>query len=529
MVGTLFRLQLKLFTRSMKGSTARLVSTIIIALYVGGLVAAATFALVLLRDAPDILGPLSVIAFGGLSFVWPIGSVMISSGNALADAGRFALFPVTAKRLVPGLLVAGLVGIGSVAMIVLGIGLIVGWSTDILATLFAVVGVVLGLLICLLMGRSLTAALSVALQRRRVKEATALAMLLGIFGLLFGMQWVTSRLEADTNQLVEQMWSLAGIVGWTPFGWAWSLPLHAFWREWTLLGIKLVLSVALIAVLWAVWAKFLDRDLTSPLEVGGDGQRVKQGGLLDRWFPNTPAGAIARRSVRYWRRDTRRFMQLVAVGVMPLFMMVPIWLNSGDVPSEVLVFVPIISALMVGSAIAWDISYDGSSIWMQISAGVTGKDDRLGRSLAFLAIFGPYFLVILAAFSIWSGEWGLLPGVLGACIAGVGTGIGVGSWVGSVWQTAMPTASGNIFKTSSGGGFETLLGSMLTLIVPLTLTGLVTAGAAAALWFPWATWVALAVGIAIGAGMFWAGIVLGGRTLDRKWPEVLKKVTWEGE
>jgi len=49
-----------------------------------------------------------------------------------------------------------------------------------------------------------------------------------------------------------------------------------------------------------------------------------------------------------------------------------------------------------------------------------------------------------------------------------------------------------------------------------------------AYWSPTLAWVSPLVSIALGAGVCWVGVWLGGRVLDRTWPDVLRRVTWTG-
>lgn len=527
MVGTLVRLQLKLLSRGFRQTTARTITTIIMVLYVGGLTAALAVSLAALRTHPSILGPVSVLGFGLLTLLWPVFGIFVSGGNGLADAGRFALFPLTARQLLPGLLVAGLFGIGSLATIVLVVALVYAWTTGVLTALLAVLGGALGLLMCVLATKCVTSAFSVALQRRRFKEFAAMLMMLSVLGLAYGFQALTIKLAGQLD-VRERLVEFASVVAWTPFGWAWSLPWDAQAGRWLIILAKVTLCAVLIWLLARGWERFLARDLTSPLEIGGDAQRVTGHTIFDGILGAGASGAIARRGLRYWRRDSRRLMQVVIVLIMPLLMMIPLLLSPEGMPKVAYAYLPILCGLMAGSAIAWDISYDDSAVWMEIAAGISGRDDRWGRVLAFGAIFLPFFLVVLIALTILSGRPDLMPGVLGASACGLGAGLGIGSWVGAVWQTAMPPASGNMFRTSSGGGFETFIGSLITVFVPGLVTAPALVGAILAYWTPWIGWVTLVGGAGLGALILWLGVVRGGRRLDATWPEVLAKVTWKG-
>ena len=71
--------------------------------------------------------------------------------------------------------------------------------------------------------------------------------------------------------------------------------------------MHLVLALAFVAVLWRAWEHFLAARLVEPVEGGGGGEatRAAHSGWVERLYPATPAGGVAARTLRYWRRDPR--------------------------------------------------------------------------------------------------------------------------------------------------------------------------------------------------------------------------------
>jgi ABC-2 type transport system permease protein len=51
--------------------------------------------------------------------------------------------------------------------------------------------------------------------------------------------------------------------------------------------------------------------------------------------------------------------------------------------------------------------------------------------------------------------------------------------------------------------------------------------AIAGIWIPALGWVSLGCAVVIGAAALWGGTALGGRILERRWPEVLSEVSSE--
>lgn len=69
----------------------------------------------------------------------------------------------------------------------------------------------------------------------------------------------------------------------------------------------------------------------------------------------------------------------------------------------------------------------------------------------------------------------------------------------------------------------------MIIIGPITLAlGAPAFGfAIAAIWSPTLGWISLACGLAFGGLALWGGTALGGKILDRRWPEVLADVSSE--
>jgi ABC-2 type transport system permease protein len=196
----------------------------------------------------------------------------------------------------------------------------------------------------------------------------------------------------------------------------------------------------------------------------------------------------------------------------------------GDVGPMLL---PLLGAIVLMSVGQLDTAYDSSALAAHVLTGVSGTADRAGRALGLIVLFGPLLTVTAVVTTAISGRWELLPASLGATLGTAALVIGAGSAI-SPWmpgQTPAPEASP--FGTGSSGGAQALLGALLMLLVILTAGAPAIGTAIAAAWFPWLGWVSLAIGLGLGALAIWLGVRLGGRALDRRWPEVLAAVTRE--
>lgn len=547
MVGTLVKLQLKLHWREIRASTGMTVANLVMLLLVVSSTLPAMFALVMMRGASvETRGIVTTLGLALLTLMWPIIVTLMTGSNDMLDAGRFALYPVKASRMLPGLLVSAALGLGGLLTLLVGIGYIAAWSTSPISALAAVVGLVLGLATCLVSSRALSAVLAGMLRRRRARDFVMVILVVGILALSTGIQFVSNSvgnhldtqgsINISVDQVISSMASMAQVAAWTPFGWAWALPWAAAGGQWGQLGLWCVLALAWLAVLAYVWIRQFGQSLISPLEVAGGAEKIKGGNPFDKWLPDTPAGAVAKRSLRYWRRDPRRLVGAIAVVVVPLMMAVAMFASSRQVPADqfaamkaVVVFAPALIGWMAATSIGWDISYDGSALATQIVAGVSGRDDRRGRLLAWFIIFTPIQVVFIIGFMLVGNRWDLLPAVVGMCVAWLLAGAGVGSWMGAMWQIPQPPAGSNLFGKGANGGVVGFLAAMVAILLP-SLIGVPTLVLAVLAGFfgePYG-WLTLLVGAVSGGLTLFLGVRSGGRRLDRTWPEVLAKVTWKG-
>jgi len=549
LVSTLVALQLKLMWRQLRASTSMMVGSIVMLVMVLGAAIPAMWGLVALRGASlEARGAITVIAFGVLTLGWPIAVTLMTGNNDMLDAGRFALYPVRARQLLPGLLVAAATGLGGLLTLVLGIGFVAAWSSSLATAVLAVFGLVMGFATCLVSSRALSAALAAVLRRRRARDLVTIVVVIVILALSTGIQFITHALPGNVagnsgtldlsqmwQQFVTSIQPTANAIAWTPFGWAWALPWAAGQGDWGHAAIWGVLAIAWLAFLAWAWMRYFSASLTSPLEAGGTSQKIAKANPLDRLLPATPAGAVAKRGLRYWRRDPRRLVGAIATLVMPIMMGVAVYASGnnpdtpGDIINAVLAFSPAMVGFMAAIGLGYDISYDGTALGTQIVTGISGRDDRWGRAMAYLVIFVPVQVVMIVAFLAVSGRWDLAIPVAGLSFAWLLSGAGVGSWMGAMWQIPQPPAGSNLVNRSGSGGVAGFLSAMLGIFLPfvvclpvlaLAITAVVLGG-----WWSWAT---LGAGLAIGAFVLWLGMRIGGRHLDRTWPEVLAKVTWKG-
>ena len=525
MVALLVRLKLTLLHNSLRRSVWRTVGLILGMVYGLAVVAGVYVGMVALRWTSDgLTADVTVVAYALLTVGWLVMSLLVFGVDETVDPAKFALLPVRARQLRPGLLAAGLVGVPGVATVLVSLSLVVTWTRTVPLALASLVAVPLGVLTCFLLSRAATSAFASVLSSRRFRDLALVALTL--FGAAIGLSGnlVGSFAGTDVNALRDRLAGVATVLGWTPFGWAWAIPADLARGRWAAAGAHLGLAVALVAALWWAWGHFLAQRLVSPIEAGGEAHQVREGTYIDRLYPATPAGGVAGRTLRYWRRDPRYLAGIAGFLVAPVVIMAGQLLNPYG-SAEVAVLAPSLLGLLVGLSVAQDLSYDGSAVWLHISAGLSGAEDRVGRVRSTLTVYGPLLVVLMVVALVATGEWGRLPMVIGLTVGLTLIGLGVGSLVGALWQWPAPPPGANPFQRGNSGGLPALLSFTLTLLATLVL-GLPTLALAVWSYFtPWVGYLTLPVGLVCGLVVLRVGIAQGGRILDRRWPEVLTAVS----
>ncbi|HEX8511191.1 MAG TPA: hypothetical protein VF635_17060 [Propionibacteriaceae bacterium] len=525
MVALLVSLKLTLLRNSLRRSAWRTVGLVIGLLYALGAVVAALVGLAVLRDTSLALtADVTVVAFSLLTVGWLLLSLLVYGTDETVDPSKFALLPVRARSLLPGLFVAGLIGSPGVATLLVSAGLVVTWARSPALTLAAIIAFPVGLATCCLMARAATSACAAFLASRRFRDFAFVVLGLVTAGVALGLNLLGSSAVRSGGRYREALADGARIIGWTPFGWAWSVPAEVARGQWLLAGVRLVLALVLVAVLWLTWEHFLARRLVEPVEAGGAAAKARPGSFVERLYPRTPAGAVAERTLRYWRRDPRYLAGVIGILLAPAIVLVT-QLANPDGPPVLAAFTSVILAGLIGISVAADLSYDGTAVWVHISAGLSGADDRAGRVLSALTIFGPLLVVLSVVSLAVVGQWRLWLPVTALTVGLTLISLGAGAYVGALWQWPAPPPGANPFQNGSSGGLPSLLSFLLTSTATTLLALPTIALVIASSWWPWLGWLALVVGLVSGFAVLRAGIRWGGTLLDRRWPEVMASVS----
>ncbi|MBO4205119.1 ABC transporter permease [Micromonospora echinofusca] len=538
--GHFVRLKLRVMRNNFRGQGWR------IALYVVGALFALWFAVsgFFLFAAPGLADrsdfAVLAAAFGGglLVLGWTLLPLVLFGVDETLDPARFALLPLTRRTLVTGMFAAALVGIPAVAALLATSGLVVtawllgGWS----AGLVTAVGVVAGLLLCVAASRAVTSAFATMLRSRRIRDLAAI--LLAVLAALIGPLQIVV-LAAVQRADWDQLAGVADVVGWTPFGAAYTAGIDlAQGRVWAA-PVKLLITVLTIGALLWWWSRSLESAMVGAASGGTAAKRRQAAGtpvaqLFPRiagWVRRDRFGALVAREARYWWRDARRRANLITIAVVGVF--VPVMVNIGSQglvggeqdfsasPTTVtlsMVFVGVLASVTLAN----QFGFDGSAYAANVIAGVPGQVELRARAVAFSLYVVPLLVAISVIVAVVLREPAWIGVMAGSLFAAYGAGLAINVFVSILGAYALPETS-NPFAVNSGAGVAKGLLTMVSMVASVGVTTPMVAATAllGGIWY----WLALPVGLAYGFGAAVLGTYLAGDVLDRRMPELLTAVT----
>lgn len=520
MVAHLLRLKLTLLRNGLRRSPWQLVGVAVAGLYALGLVGALVLALVLARRADPELARTAVVLGGSAALLgWGIIPLAASAADLTLDPARFTTSAIPMPQLLAGLALGGLIGIPGLATALVALATVWTWARGPLPAAAALMGAALGVLSCIVLSKVVTTATASLASSRRFKDFSAVALLIPLVMMGPIVAGVAKGVAASGGFLTE----LAATLSWTPLGAAWSLGGDVAAGRPVVAAVKGLIAAATLAVLVWCWKLLLERALVHPPYAGSGSRKRGKMGLFGR-LPATPAGAVTARSLTYWLRDPRYSGSLVVVPLLPVLLVFQ-GSQSGNYAS--LVFAAPLAAFLLAWSISGDVSYDSTAFALHISTGVRGADDRLGRALACLAFALPVVLVLSVGHSYFTSRWEVLPGHLGLSLGILFTGLGLSSVMSARYTVSVPLPGDSPFKKPPGNVGQTLavqfagMTVLSVLVLPevvLFIAQLVTGNVLFG-------WTGLAAGLMLGPALFAGGVVLGGRWLDARGPELLAQLT----
>ncbi len=516
MVAHFLRLKLTLLGNNFRRSTFQLVGMILALVYGLGIAGILTAVFGALRLTTPDIARVVVILFGSIIVLGFLLLPLAFGVDDTIDPRKFGLFGIKTGRLALALAVAAAVSVPTLVVAVLSVAQIVTWSRGAVPVLFAILAAVLIVPTCVLASRVSTAIAASFLASRRSRDASGVVLVL-VLAIAAPLVALAATVDWQAQGL-PIMRRIVAVVSWTPFGAAWSAPGDAALGRADLAWLKILIAVVFLAVLWLVWRALVGMMLVRPQREAA-ARHYSGLGWFER-LPATPLGAIAARSLSYWGRDARYRVSLAVIPVVPIVMVAA--LVIGGVPAGIIVWIPVpIMCLFLGWTVHNDIAYDSTAFWAHVSADTKGTDDRWGRIVPALMIGIPLVLIGSLVSVVVVGQYSIFPGLVGLSLCVLLVALGVSSVISAGFPYpavhpgdspfAQPQAAGTAGSVIQSLSFflTLILASPVVILVFLNPT-LVNV-----------QYLGLALGAVIGIGALVGGVVLGGRLVDRRAPELL--------
>ena len=502
------------------------VFALVLALAIGALAGGLFLAVRLLegRDATDATAG----GFALLFLVWSLGPVITAGAEGTLEPHRLSLFPLSARQLLPGLLLAALVGFGGVATVLILVGAIIGMAPASPLVLVTLAAAVCQLLLCAAMSRLLATAISGAARSRRWRD---LALIIGpvtALALNVGLQFVSRSFQ--DGQVVSGRPSpvfetARAFVRFLPSGPA-ALAMGNAREGRTLLAlISLAGAITLVVAVTALWGRTLRRVLTSAPVSGSLQSGAAARALVPAWAPFLPrgrVGAVAAKELRLTWRDPRQRVAAfssVFAGAIPLISLRVLSIGSGR-----LVLLAAVPAFLFGASACNQYGFDGPAHWTNVVVGGRSGDDILGKNIARTVVAAPLVVVVASALSLLAGDGSYFLAAIALAVAAFGITLGLGNIVSVVAPIALPDSPTNVFSSGNTGQGLAATGPaigvllvaavlMVPLALPLALAGAPGARAAISL-----------VAAAVGAGAWYLGWRSAASRLVGREPELLARL-----
>ncbi|MFE2380600.1 transporter [Streptomyces misionensis] len=516
---TVVRLKLSLLRGGLRQSKGRrdafITSTVFALLFA----LAQLLGMILLRGQPHGY-TVSVVGTGVLALGWAFLPLFFPTGDETLDPTRLVMLPLRPGPLVRSLLVASLVGIGPLVSVLLLAGCVLVPARGAAGWVVAVLALVLALLVCVALARTVAVANVRLLTSRRGRD---LAVLSGLV-IAVGSQLVNFGARSLGSGGLGRLRPVADVLSWVPPASAVAAVRTASEGSYGVAVAQLAITAAGLVVLVAVWARSLTKLMTAPdgstLQAASDaraGRRRTRG--LTRLLPGGRTGAVMERTLRYIWRDPKTkaaWVTSLAVGLLlPVFYAIQ---HTGSI------YLACFAAGMLGLQMNNQFGQDTSAFWMvaqTISSPRDAYEELRGRALALLLITLPYATLVTVLTVALMDAWATLPRVLGLSLALLGAMLATGAYASARFPYSIPQEGyKNVVPGQAGIAWIAIFGGMVCSAV------LCSPVIALVLWLGGGelSWLPLPVGAVYGAGLALLGLRLAAPRTAARLPEILTAV-----
>ncbi|MCS4483949.1 hypothetical protein NXS08_00380 [Gleimia sp. 6138-11-ORH1] len=433
MAASLIKMKFQMIWNGLRRETWKMVLFIFMALYflaiytslLGVIIALASSGN--LTEFPEVVPTAGIYAVTLIFLAWLIGPIVGYGFDDTLDPRRFSTITYPNPRLGRALIIATMFGLGSlltVGILVLLFIALLGIQAYLSSVLLVAV-TPLAIYIFALWGRALSTTLGHALvANSKRKDQTVFTTTLVFIAVLAPLGlWLNLLAE---NLTYETLREFASVLLWLPVTAPFGIVFAFSEGAWGQLILQVIYTVLLVVVGRWIWNRTLAPSMVGvPTVLSAkakqaiaagksvvDPNQVQTANVSDfdlaKELPSLsffsklgcshPTAALAARTLQYMMKDPRISTSVLSIMIFPLIAVftsrnVSVELNGDSASSFsfLIYLLPFVLAFMVASLP----SYDSTALWGYISAGISGRTDRLGRLLGSL----PAVITILA-FSI---------------------------------------------------------------------------------------------------------------------------------
>ncbi|HEV7129342.1 MAG TPA: hypothetical protein VGN32_18050 [Ktedonobacterales bacterium] len=451
--------------------------------------------------------------------IWVALPLLQYTLNEGLDVTRLQIYPVTRAEMMVSLVLATFFDVGTVAILVLYVPIVIGWSVAPLAAVVTVLALALAYIHTVGMSQLIMAALMGVLRSRRFRDTSIIIFAAVGAACSVGGQFIGRLASASSFAGIERI-RIDGYLQYTPPGMAARAIEQAAVGQYGTALLWLAGLAALVPVLLWVWALVLDRSITTaetagaapgrrgrsrvaqaPAGVGGASAVTTRGAVpvatpaavsRARGGISPAALAIAQKDLRYLWRDP----QLKASLLSALFLLVLVVLPFGDGPQQSgfdLQPYRVLFACLPTLVVALNLSLNAlglerRGLQMLFLFPVRPLDVFWGKNLTVAGITVAAQIVLTLALAVITGGWFYVPLALAGGLAAMFVLLACGN-VSSVLIPfrVREMRMGRSGMSSENGLLRALL-SMLTMLIVALLLIPVAAAIGVPLLFDRHTW-----------------------------------------
>lgn len=501
-------------------------------LYLYGLGGMAWMAVRILTADSPLAAYSAAMALGTVAF-WA-SSITYGSSSSSLNPAWFAPFPITPRQLWVPMWISGALSLPAlivpintvISMIVTSVALVKhgtpGWIPLVIVTaILSAVITDLGAKAVILIIDVVAATGKTYIQV--VFQIIVVFLVVAAIGLQTSLT-ATGDVEATASKFM----GVIAVIRWLPIA-AGPDSVAAFAAgQWVEGVIKLLISLATIAVLVKVWIVAFNQHIDNVVTRRAAVKTSMSAAILVKGMPHTVTGAVVSRVLRYCMRDNRMKAMLVMPFIVVVLQLGNKFIFENDTSSGSFTGL-MMMIIAIASVVGNIFGIDGPANWVHMTSGVSPRTLVVGYATAFSLIQFGWVVVISALQLILEGPSVSTAVWIGGAIAVSWVSIGV-SLIAATWKPyPVQRDMGSMLRQKGSTSMVSFANLFLTIIVLSVLVFSATTALEAITSRNNGSLSPVGIGISIYLAVltvvaFFGGIALATSNVRSNWPTIFDKV-----